>query len=71
MLAGVKTRKEAFIMRRLLLSFFAAVGLAGFAASAQADCNNMNEPLKTADAGSTTVATGTPATPLPTPQSDG
>lgn len=58
-------------MRKVFTLLIAAVGLAGFAASAQADCNNMSEPLKTADAGSATVATGTPATPLPTPQSDG
>lgn len=57
-------------MRKLFLSLIAAAGLVGFATSAQADCSYMEEPLKTADAEGATVATGTPATPLPT-QSDG
>lgn len=53
-------------MRRLFLSLIAVAGFVGFAASAQAECNYTSEPLKTADAGSAIVATGTTATPLPT-----
>ncbi len=53
-------------MRKLFLLLVAAVGLVGFTAVAQAGCSGMEEPLKTADVESPTVATGTPVTPLPT-----
>lgn len=53
-------------MRKLFLVLVASAGLTGFAAAAQADCNNMAKPLETAKTDGAVVATGTPVTPVAT-----